>query len=289
MSDYTVSINGEFVARDDAKISVFDHGFLFGDSVYEVVRTVDGKLFAARPHLERLRQSADRLMLPLPWSDDQFIEHFRAMHAERDGGESYLRVIVTRGEGVIDLHPESCATQNVIGVAKALTVWPREHYVNGAKVILADVRRNDRRATDPAIKSGNYLNNVLALIEARREKAQEAVMLNASGHVTECTTSNIFIVKDDVVVTPELTDGLLQGITRRFVIEVCRGQGLAIEERSVTADELKDADEAFLTSTTRDVMPIGVLDDLRLPTDRPVTRQIMAAYQEVLHDASNLD
>lgn len=289
MSDYVISVNGEFTGESDARISVLDHGFLFGDSVYEVVRTVDGKLFAADRHLKRLHGSADAIGMPLQQSDDWYLDFWRALHLKRTSGESYLRIIVTRGVGKLDLHPETCEKQNVIGIGKALNKWPDEHYAHGCKVILAKVRRNPKQSTDPAIKSGNYLNNVLAIMEARKQSAAEAIMLNLQGHVTECTTSNVFVVKDGVVKTPSLDEGLLEGVTRGFTLEVCKGLGFSVEETQLSESDLLHADEVFITSTTRDVMPVGFIGEQQIKrTPGSITIKIANAYHEVLHDPKNL-
>jgi branched-chain amino acid aminotransferase len=287
MNDYVISIDGEFTA--DAKVSVLDHGFLFGDSIYEVVRTVNGKLFAAGRHLRRLHASAAAIGLEVPHDNDWYQNHLRAMHARKPGSESYLRVIVTRGVGLLDLHPESCTAPTVVGIAKPLPLWDANHYAHGCKIILAGVRRNLKQATDPAVKSGNYLNNVLALIEARREKAAEAVMINATGFLTECTTSNIFLVKDGVVKTPGLEQGLLEGVTRGFILEVCRGLKLPLEEAALTPEDMLAADEVFITSTTRDVMPVGFVGNHKIKyTPGSLTLKIANAYHDVLHDPANL-
>lgn len=285
---YTICIDGEFVDEADAKVSVLDHGFLFGDSIYEVVRTVNGKLFAADRHLKRLHNSANSLAMPLQRDDDWLLQHWRNLHAKRGGSESYLRVIVTRGVGPLSLDFSQCETQTVIGIAKPLNRWPDEDYAHGCKIVLADTRRNPKQATDPAVKSGNYLNNVLALQEARKEGASEAVMLNVEGHVTEATTSNIFVVKDRVVKTPALKEGLLEGVTRGFILEVCRELNLPCEETVLSGEALLDADEVFITGTTRDVMPVGQIGDKKLKlAPGSVTIKIANAYHEVLHDPKN--
>lgn len=289
MKDYIVSIDGKFTPAKGARISVLDHGFLFGDSVYEVVRTVDGKLFAAGRHLKRLHASGAGIQLKLPHEDKWYLKHMRDMHARKPETESYLRVIVTRGVGLLDLHPESCPTPTVVGIAKPLPHWDDELYAHGCKIVLADVRRNLKQATDPAVKSGNYLNNVMALIEARREKAAEALMMNAGGFLTECTTSNIFLVKRGLVKTPGLDQGLLEGVTRGFILEVCRRLKLPLEEAALTPDDLNTADEVFITSTTRDVMPVGLIGGHKVKgTPGSLTLKIANAYHEVLHDPANL-
>ncbi|MBX3474650.1 MAG: aminotransferase class IV [Planctomycetes bacterium] len=289
MKGYVVSINGRFTTAAKAQVSVFDHGFLFGDSVYEVVRTVNGRLFAAGPHLRRLQASAGAIGLKLPHSAAWFERHMRAMHKKKPRTESYLRVIVTRGVGLLDLHPESCPKPNVIGIAKALPTWADEHYAHGCKIVLAGIRRNLKQATDPAVKSGNYLNNVLALMEARRENAAEALMINAQGFLTECTTSNIFLVKGGEVKTPGLDQGLLEGVTRGFILGVCRDLKLPVQECALTPDDLYAADEVFITSTTRDVMPVARIGNHRVKlTPGRLTLRIANAYHDVLHNPANL-
>ncbi|MCB9894206.1 MAG: aminotransferase class IV [Planctomycetes bacterium] len=288
MSDYTISINGQFVEERDANISVLDHGFLFGDSIYEVVRTVNGKLFAADRHLKRLHNSANSLEMPLQQSDEWYLDRWRDLHAKRASGESYLRIIITRGVGPLSLDYTQCEKQNVIGIAKPLNKWPDEDYAHGCKVVLAEVRRNAKQATDPAIKSGNYLNNVLALKEARAAGATEAIMLNVQGHITEATTSNVFFVKDGVVKTPALKEGLLEGVTRGFILQVCKDLGLTCEEGVFTRDELLNADEVFITGTTRDVMPVGYIGREKIKfTPGSLTIKIANAYHDVLHDPKN--
>lgn len=288
MSDYIVSVNGEFFPASEARISVLDHGFLFGDSVYEVVRTVGGKLFAADRHMKRLHASANALEMPLQRPDDWYVQHFRDMHSRADWQESYLRVIVTRGVGELDLHPASCPQQTVIGIAKPLPKWPDENYAHGCKVIVANVRRNPKTATDPAIKSGNYLNNVLAIMEARAREATEAIMMNVDGFLTECTTSNLFIIKDGTVRTPALNQGLLEGVTRGFTLEVCARLGLPCEEADLREEDLHGADEVFITSTTRDVMPVGAIGEHKLSyVPGPLTIKIANAYHNVLNDPGN--
>ncbi|MCA8911088.1 MAG: aminotransferase class IV [Planctomycetes bacterium] len=285
---YTISIDGKFVSEPDAKVSVLDHGFLFGDSIYEVVRTVDGKLFAADRHLARLHGSAEKLNMQLQRDDQWLLQHWRDMHAKRGGVESYLRIIITRGVGPLSLDFTDCEKQTVIGIAKPLNKWPDHDYAHGCKIVLAQVRRNPKQSTDPAVKSGNYLNNVLALQEARAQGATEAVMMNVQGHVTEATTSNVFMIKDGVVKTPALKEGLLEGVTRGFILQVCQKLEIPCEEAVFTGDELLGADEVFITGTTRDVMPVGFIGDHKIKlTPGSLTIKIANAYHEMLHDPNN--
>lgn len=289
MSKYITVINGRFLDEKDATVSVLDHGFLFGDSIYEVVRTVSGKLFGAERHLRRLHASAEGLGLRLPLMDNQFLDLMREMHKRKPETESYLRIMVTRGVGELDLHPASCIAPTVIGIAKPLPQWPAEAYSKGAKVIIADVRRNPKNATDPAIKSGNYLNNVLAIVEARAHNAIEAVMLNVQGNVSECTTSNVFLVSKGELHTPDLGEGLLSGITRGYVLELAKKLSIKCAERAIAPKELLAAEEVFITSTTRDIMPVALIGDAKVKhSPGPVTKRLMEGMKQVLADPANL-
>lgn len=275
-----ISIDRQDVSLEDAVIPVLDHGFLFGDSVYEVVRTWRGRLLFCPEHLTRLRNSAAGIGLPIPLSDEEFTAEIRRMHECGDDGESYVRIIVTRGTGELDLGTSTCTEQRVIVIQKPLKIWPEELYTKGGKLSLVSVVRNQRETTDPAFKTGNYLNNVLAIDEARKSGATEAVMLNRDGDVTECTTSNIFWVADGTVYTPSLEAGILPGITRGQVLEACTDEDIAVETGHYTADELMDADEIFITSTTKDVMPITQIDHARVADGRlgSMTKRLMEAY-----------
>ncbi|CAG1772579.1 branched-chain amino acid aminotransferase [uncultured bacterium] len=289
MSKYITVINGRFLDEKDATVSVLDHGFLFGDSIYEVVRTVKGKLFGADRHLKRLHASAEGLGLRLPLMDSQFLDLMREMHKRKPDTESYLRIMITRGVGELDLHPASCPSPTVIGIAKPLPQWPAEAYTKGAKVIIADLRRNPKNATDPAIKSGNYLNNVLAIVEARAHNAIEAIMLNVQGNVSECTTSNVFMVSKGELYTPDLGEGLLSGITRGYVLELARKLKIKCSECAISREELLSADEVFITSTTRDIRPVATIGDAKVKqSPGPVTLHLMEGMKQVHADAANL-
>jgi branched-chain amino acid aminotransferase len=256
-TDYIVRINFEEADPETASVSIFDHGFLFGDSIYEVVRTVDGRLYAWKEHLERLRRSCKRVSLELPWSDsDLETEVHRALESKFWEGESYIRLIITRGVGRIDLMPKTCEEPNLIVIAKELPLLCAELHETGLVLCVTDVRRNPRNAMDPGIKSGNYLNNVLALIEAREKGADDSVMLNENDHLTECTTSNIFIVTDGIVETPSLECGILPGITRMKVLEIARNNKIEVEETELTLDDLESADEIFITGSIKGIVPV---------------------------------
>jgi len=280
---YLIRINRQEVDTEAASVSIFDHGFLFGDSIYEVIRTVKGKPLAWPEHLARLRKSAARLSLELPWTDADLSQELdTAFQAAKWPGESYVRLIITRGVGEIDLMPTSCDSQTLILIGKALPVYPPEVYDRGMKICLTNVRRNSRQAMDPGIKSGNYLNNVLAMIEARRKGADDAVMLNESGHVTECTTSNIFLIKDGAVRTPSLESGILAGITRGILLSVLKAAKIPAEEADLTLSDLAEADEIFMTGSIKGVMPVsdllGTVEWHNGPG--PMTKKIKALYDK---------
>ena len=275
-------MNGVLTKSESASISIFDHGFLFGDSVYEVVRTIHGRLFAFEPHIERLFESALQIGLTLPWSKEELrTEVVQLLEHSALQDEAYVRLIMTRGVGELNIDPSSCFKPQRILIAKALPRLDPSAYEEGVVLSLVNTKRNSRHATNPGIKSGNYLNNVLALIEARGNKALEAIMLNENGFVTEGTTSNIFLVKDSVILTPSLDCGLLAGITRKLILNRARAEGFNVEEGFFKPEDLTSADEAFITSTTRDVVPVARIDDRILdPVPGPMTKKVIELYRD---------
>ncbi|MDF1660485.1 MAG: aminotransferase class IV [Planctomycetota bacterium] len=279
---YSVSINGVLTDPKQASVSIFDHGFLFGDSVYEVVRTIHGRIFAFEPHIDRLFSSAQQIGLEIPWSREDLRKDVVALlkHSQLEE-EAYVRLILTRGVGELNIDPSSCRAPQIILIAKALPRLPASAYTDGIVLSLVNTKRNSKHATNPGIKSGNYLNNVLALMEARKNKALEAVMLNENGFITECTTSNVFLVKDSKILTPSLECGLLAGVTRKLVLSRARAEGLTVEEGFFKPEDLVAVDEAFITSTTRDVVPVSRIDDRSLGVvPGPVTKRVAALYQD---------
>lgn len=287
--DMVVFLDGEPVELADARVSVFDHGFLFGDSVYEVVRTVSRRLFAYEPHIERLEGSARALSLEIPWSRAELRAQVeRAIARVKDPGDVYVRIIITRGVGELDLAPDTCKRAGSVIIAKPLPVYPRTWYDDGIDVRVVGTMRNPARAMSPSIKSGNYLNNVLALMEARRAGALEAAMLNENGFVTECTTSNLFWVRDGAVKTASLDCGILSGITRSLLLDVARKNSVRLDEGCFPASDLRTADEAFITSTTKDLVPIRTVDGVRLKTSPgPITKKLSALFAASVHAAVN--
>lgn len=274
------NLNGEIVPEESARIPVLDRGFLFGDSIYEVIRTRDGIPFAWIEHLERLGQSAEGIGMEIGMDADQLMRRIKKTVQAGDNPESYIRVVVTRGTGTapnIDLAYAPGPATCVILVRELPKVAIAE-----ARLALVQRLRNDRRALDPAIKSGNYLNNVLGLAEARATGATDCLFLNRSGHVTETSTSNIFLVSGSEVLTPPVEAGLLAGITRGLLFTCCAEQGISTSERELTQADVQGADEVFVTSTSRDIMPVTHLDGVALGDGKPgpVTRRLKSLFED---------
>jgi branched-chain amino acid aminotransferase len=278
-----VWIDGEIFDEKTASVPVWDRGFLYGDSVYEVTRTFGGKPFALDEHLERLDRSADGIGMKMP--ERQAIRK-AVEDTLRAGGnpESYIRIIVTRGAGDIGLDPALADKTRLIVIVRPTTGPDPKLVENGVDVALVDVCRNSPRAIDPSVKSGNYLNNVLALGEAKRKfGAYEAVMCDGQGRLAECSTSNIFLVQGGVVRTPALEIGILHGITRQKVLELAQKNSIPFEEATLSPDDLWRAEEAFLTSSVRGVLPVVRANGKPIGEGRPgpVTRKLMALYDQL--------
>jgi branched-chain amino acid aminotransferase len=284
-----VHVDGHICLPEDAKISVFDRGFLYGDSVYETIGTVRGRLFALSDHLDRLERSAHRLSLRLP-PRAQIEKAILDTVVAAGNEESRVRVMVTRGSGKLDLDPASAGEPCLVVIAGPLGGPTPEMYDRGVAVAIVSVTRNLPGAIDPAIKSGNYLNNVLALSEARRQPGvHEAILLAAGGSVAEGASSNIFMVKAGELLTPALSVGILDGITRGKVIQLARGAGIVSRELDFLApDQLREADEVFLTSAARGVLPVTRVDGKAVGDGNPgpVTRRMLALYARLTEGES---
>jgi len=268
----TVNVNGQLFDAERAVVSVFDHGFLYGEGVYETLRTYNGRPFLFERHMRRLRSSASMLVLTVPLDDAQIAERLRQT-TEAAGLDAstpaYLRILVTRGVGDLTYDPAACPTPSVVVIAKALADAPASLYENGVTVALVGIVRNHPGSVNPLIKSNNLLNNALAMQEAVRRGAFEGVMRNYRGELAECTTANLFVVKDGAALTPPINAGLLPGITREFVFEVGEELRLPVREQVLKDADLLGADEAFLTSTTREIVPIVRVDDRTIGSGRP--------------------
>ena len=280
-----VNINGRILDKEHAVISVFDHGFLYGEGIYEVLRTYDGVPFLFDRHMRRLRASASMIRLDVPLSDVDVSRRIRetmeAAALGTDGGEAYVRVLITRGVGEITYDPAACPEPSVVVIAKPHVDAPASSYTDGVMVSLVGILRNHPGSVNPLIKSNNLLNNALGSQEAFRRGAFEGVMRNYRGEIAECTTANIFIVKDGVASTPALDAGLLAGITREFLFEVAQEVGVPMREQVMHDADLLGADEAFLTSTTREVVPIVRVEEHVIGSGRPgpTTLKLLEAFR----------
>jgi branched-chain amino acid aminotransferase len=282
-----VYVNGVISDRESAVISVFDRGFLYGDSVYEVLRTSGARPVDLERHLERLRRSAERIEITMPHAGELGGAISDTLKAA-ENPESYLRIIVTRGGGPITLDITAPGKPSLLLIAAPLAPPAAELYETGASLAIVGVERTSRRAFDPSVKSGNYLNNIMALAEARRAGAYEAIMCSPDGRVAEGSTSNLFVLQSGRLVTPALATGLLAGITRQRVMELARGAGLEAEEGDLRPDEVRAAAEAFITSSIRGVMPVATVDGRAIGDGKPgpATRRLMELYAGFLADVA---
>jgi len=279
---FFASVNGTVLPADQARVSVLDNGFAFGDSVYETLRTYGGRPFHLDKHLVRLRRSAERLAIDVPPSDAELARRLDLVLDAAANPESYIRFIVTRGVGDISYHFERVQGPTIVIVVKPYERFPDQVYAEGIPVALVAVRRNHPQALDPAIKSCNLLNNILAMREAQALGAVEALMLNDRGEVAEGAGSNVFIVKDGVVITPPLAAGILPGITREVLLEILPSSGIPVVEKPVSVADLLGADEAFVASTLKETAPIRTINGKPVGNGRPgpVTLRLLAAFRE---------
>ena len=280
-----IYIDGEYYDKENAKISVFDHGLLYGDGVFEGIRAYHKRVFKLQEHIERLFYSAKAILLEIPMSQEEIcdavVETCRANQIEN----GYIRLIVTRGAGSLGLSPDSCPKPGVIIIANTIQLYPREIYENGMEIITAATSRNYVNAVNPAIKSLNYLNNILAKIEASNAGCEEAIMLNSEGFVAECTGDNIFILHKGTIYTPPLAAGALYGITRNTVIDLAREAGFKVEEKNLTRYDLFIAEECFLTGSGAEIVPVVMIDKRTIGTGKPgdVTRKLEEKYHALTH------
>ena len=277
-----IYLNGEYVEKEDAKVSVFDHGLLYGDGVFEGIRLYDGCVFKLEEHLERLEYSAKAILLDLPLTRDEFREAVCETCRRNQLSNGYVRLVVTRGPGHLGLTPDGCGPASVIIIADAIQLYPEEFYENGLKIITVPTRRINSSALPPAVKSLNYLNNILAKIEAKRVGFQEALMLNDKGEIAECTGDNVFILSKGVLFTPPLDAGSLRGITRASVIDLAAELGVPYREQALTRYDLWTADECFLTGTAAEVIPCVEVDHRSVGNGQPgeMTRKFIVSFRE---------
>jgi len=274
-----VYINGKLYDKDEAKVSVYDHGLLYGDGVFEGIRVYNGKVFRHREHIDRLYESAKAIALEIPISPADMTKAVEDTVKANNKVEGYIRLVVTRGPGTLGLDPRSCKP-NVIIIVDDISLYPKELYENGLKIVTSSLIRNHPNALNPRIKSLNYLNNILAKIEAIRAGCLEALMLNHKGEVAECTGDNVFIVKKGVLKTTPPDSGILEGVTRNAVMELARKAGIPLVEVTMTRHDIYAADECFLTGTAAEVIAVTECDGRVIGSGRqgPITRQLREAF-----------
>ncbi|MGM0502742.1 MAG: branched-chain-amino-acid transaminase [Bacillota bacterium] len=283
MSSQKIFLNGDLVDKEEAKVSVFDHGFLYGDGIFEGIRAYNGRVFRFEEHLTRLYESAKaiKLDIPMPKAEmkEAVLETIRANELE----DAYIRLVVSRGVGDLGLDPQKCDKATVLIIVSDIELYPEDFYKNGLEVATVPTRRNIPEALNPRIKSLNYLNNILAKIEANQAGVLEAIMLNNEGYVAECTGDNIFIIKDDKLITPPTYIGALKGIKRGVVLEVAPQFGLEVSEEVFTRHDLYTADECFLTGTAAEVIPVVSIDDRQIGSGEPggYTQKLIEKFREL--------
>lgn len=275
-------IDGTLVPKEEAKLSVYDHGLLYGDGVFEGIRAYNGRIFEEQAHLDRLYESAKSIRLQIPYAPDEVSKVMYDCMAANGlaDGDCYIRLVVTRGAGDLGLDPRKCPKPTVFCIADKITLYPQEMYGDGLAIITASHCKNHPNATPPRIKSLNYLNSILGKIEAIDAGVLEAVMLNHLGFVAECTGDNIFIVKKDLVITPPTEAGILEGITRDVVIRLCAELGIKCVQRNLVRHDLYTCDECFLTGTAAEVIGVTKIDGRTIGEGAPgpIARRLKEAF-----------
>jgi branched-chain amino acid aminotransferase len=277
-----IFLDGKLVDKADAKISVFDHGLLYGDGIFEGIRLYDGNLFLLEEHLERLEYSAKAIMLELPWSRAEISEAICETCRANALTDGYIRLVITRGVGDLGLSPWLCESPSIFIIADKIALYPKEHYEKGLAIVTVATRRINPAALSPAVKSLNYLNNIMAKMEARQAGALEAIMLNDQGFVAECTGDNVFIVHKGKLFTPAAQQGALKGITRDAIFRIANDLGIEIEEHDLTRYDVWIADECFLTGTGAEVIPVVKLDGRVIGdgTPGPIFKRVLEAFRQ---------
>lgn len=284
MAQQWIYLNGEFVTKEDAKVSVYDHGFLYGDGIFEGIRIYNGNIFKCKEHLDRLYDSAKSIDLNMPLSYAE-MEVALAETIRKNGlRDGYIRLVVSRGPGDLGLDPRRSPKASVIIIVEQLAIYPEEAYVNGLKTISVSPRRNLPDALNPKIKSLNYLNNILVKIQANLSGVGEAIMLNSQGYVAEGSSDNIFIIKRGVVFTPPTYCGALEGITRLAIIELCEKLGIKLKEEPFTLHDVYVADEVFFTGTAAEVIAVREVDGRTIGSGKagPITTRLLKEFRGIV-------
>lgn len=278
-----IYVDGRYLDERSAKISVFDHGLLYGDGIFEGIRAYNGRVFKLQEHIDRLYYSAKAIMLKIPITPAKMLQAVVETCRRNNIRDGYIRLVVTRGIGTLGLNPNRCKTPSIIIIADKIQLYPQEYYNKGLEIITVPTVRNLHSALNPAIKSLNYLNNILAKIEANNAGCEEAIMLNAEGYVAECTGDNLFIVKGKQLLTPPLSAGALYGITRGVVLELAAEAGLTASEPNLTRYDVFNADECFITGSAAELVPVVKVDGRTIGKGRPgkITRDLVARYHSL--------
>src|SRR3954451_14593766 len=281
-----IYISGKFFPQEDAKISVFDHGLLYGDGVFEGLRSYRGKVFRLDQHIRRLYESAKAIWLEIPMSPDEMCDAVNESVRINKIDDGYIRLVITRGAGTLGLDPNRCSNPQVIIIADAIALYPPELYEKGLEIVTVSVQRMHPAAVSPRIKSLNYLNNILAKIEGLQAGCIEALMLNHKGEVAECTGDNIFLVRHGVLQTPPLDAGILEGVTRDAIIEIARKAGIEVREMALTKHDVYIADECFLTGSAAEAIPVVKIDSRTIGDGKPgpVTRDLIERFRKLTRE-----
>jgi branched-chain amino acid aminotransferase len=279
-------LDGRLVEKADAKISVYDHGLLYGDGLFEGIRQYHGRIFECEAHLRRLFDSAKAIRLTIPYTASQLKAAIEETARANNFTDCYIRLVVTRGVGYLGLNPNKCANPSVFIITDTIEMYPKEVYDKGMAVITSSVVRNHPNALPARVKSLNYLNNILAKIEAVDAGVSEAIMLNQEGNVAECTGDNVFTVKDGAVATPTTHDGILEGVTRQVILTLCRKNGIPCSEKTLQRHDLYVADECFLTGTGAEVVPVTKIDGRPIGSGEPgpITRNLIEAFRKYIRE-----
>src|SRR3989475_7539268 len=286
VKDAKIYIDGKFYSEADAKISVFDHGLLYGDGIFEGIRFYNGRVFRLGEHLDRLWDSARSICLEIPMTKEEMTEALLETIRQNHLRDGYVRLLVTRGIGNLGLNPTQCKSPSVIIIAATIALYHEDFYKKGLTIVTCATRRSNPAALNPAVKSLNYLNNVMARVEANLAGADEALMLNDAGNVAECTADNVFVVKRGQIFTPPITAGAFRGITRSIVFEIAAEIGIKITEADITRHDVFIADECFLTGTAAEIIPVVKADGRLIGNGKPgpITTRIMARFREMTRE-----
>jgi len=279
-----IYVNGRMVPKGQAMVSVYDHGLLYGDGVFEGIRIYNGQIFKCGQHMDRLWRCAEMIRLRIPVSREEMVNIMRDCVAANNLKDGYIRLVVTRGYGTLGLDPRKCPVAGVICIADQIALYSPEQYEKGMKIIVAKRPRTPVECLDPRIKSLNYLNNILGKVEAIDQGCDEAIMLNTDGFVGECTGDNIFVIRDGKVFTPPTESGILEGITRRFVMDLCADMGIACNLKNMRPEEVKTADEVFLTGSAAEIIAVTQIDEIKIGhgSEGPITKRLRQAFRKVV-------